>query len=170
MRVAPLGAYFADDVERATAEASLSAQVTHAHPEGQAGAMAIAVAACWAWSQRSNPRPDLDALYASVLTHTPASTTRDGISAARELPGDTLPGRAAEALGAGRRVSCQDTVPFCIWSIARNPTSFVDAMWDTVTGLGDRDTTCAIVGGVVALSAGRESIPEPWIRAREELV
>ena len=40
MRVAPLGAYFAEDVERAASEAHLSAQVTHAHPEGQAGAIA----------------------------------------------------------------------------------------------------------------------------------
>jgi ADP-ribosylglycohydrolase len=35
--------------------------------------------------------------------------------------------------------------------------------------LGDRDTTCAIVGGIVALSAGRESIPPAWLAARESL-
>jgi ADP-ribosylglycohydrolase len=42
-------------------------------------------------------------------------------------------------------------------------------MWSTVSGLGDRDTTCAIVGGIVALSAGRESIPEAWLKAREPI-
>jgi hypothetical protein len=29
------------------------------------------------------------------------------------------------------------------------------------------DTNCAIVGGIVALSAGRESIPPAWLSARE---
>src|SRR5581483_970505 len=37
MRAAPIGGYFADDLERVAAEARASAEVTHAHPEGQAG-------------------------------------------------------------------------------------------------------------------------------------
>ena len=45
MRVAPLGAWFADDVARAVDEARRSAEVTHMHPEGIAGAVAVAVAA-----------------------------------------------------------------------------------------------------------------------------
>ncbi|MBX3443419.1 MAG: ADP-ribosylglycohydrolase family protein [Planctomyces sp.] len=38
MRAAPLRAYFADDLPRVVDEARLSAEVTHAHPEGMAGA------------------------------------------------------------------------------------------------------------------------------------
>lgn len=38
MRVAPLGAYFADDLALATQQARLSAEVTHAHAEGLIGA------------------------------------------------------------------------------------------------------------------------------------
>ena len=34
MRAAPVGGYFSDDFKRAAAEARLSAEVTHAHPEG----------------------------------------------------------------------------------------------------------------------------------------
>ncbi|MFD0853940.1 ADP-ribosylglycohydrolase family protein, partial [Actinomadura adrarensis] len=45
MRVAPLGAFFSDDLKRAAAQAELSAEVTHAHQEGIAGAVAVAVAA-----------------------------------------------------------------------------------------------------------------------------
>ncbi|MBZ0286172.1 MAG: ADP-ribosylglycohydrolase family protein, partial [Anaerolineae bacterium] len=44
MRVAPLGAYFADDLEAVVTNARLSAEITHAHPEGIAGAIAVAVA------------------------------------------------------------------------------------------------------------------------------
>ncbi|WP_210408401.1 ADP-ribosylglycohydrolase family protein, partial [Allokutzneria sp. NRRL B-24872] len=48
MRVAPLGAHFADDPARAAMEAALSAEVTHPHPEGVAGAVAVALAAAHA--------------------------------------------------------------------------------------------------------------------------
>jgi ADP-ribosylglycohydrolase len=46
---------------------------------------------------------------------------------------------------------------------------YSEAIWQTVSALGDRDTTCAIVGGIVALKAGRESIPANWLKAREPL-
>ena len=44
MRVAPIGAYFADDMDKVLYYARASAEVTHAHIEGIAGAMAIAAA------------------------------------------------------------------------------------------------------------------------------
>ena len=44
MRVAPLGAYFADDLDRVVRMAERSARVTHYHPEGIAGAVVVAIA------------------------------------------------------------------------------------------------------------------------------
>lgn len=41
-------------------------------------------------------------------------------------------------------------------------------MWATVSGVGDRDTTCAITGGIVALSAPA-TVPAAWREAREPL-
>ena len=43
MRVAPLGAFFADDLDLVVKQALKSAEVTHAHSEGIAGAVAVAV-------------------------------------------------------------------------------------------------------------------------------
>ncbi|HEX9595880.1 MAG TPA: ADP-ribosylglycohydrolase family protein, partial [Anaerolineales bacterium] len=60
-----------------------------------------------------------------------------------------------------------DTVPFCLWSAAHNLDNYEEALWQTVAGLGDRDTTCAIVGGIVALSSG--NVPLAWVRRREAL-
>lgn len=168
MRVAPLGAYFADDLERAAAEARLSAEVTHFHPEGQAGAMAVAVAAAWAsrWpGSGSSPR----ALFDVVLAHTPPGPTRDGVERARAWPLDTSPTAAAKELGSGQQVLSEDTVPFVIWCAVRHLGHYEEALWCTVAGRGDRDTTCAMVGGIVALSAGRGAIPAAWLSAREPL-
>ncbi|GAA2935451.1 hypothetical protein GCM10020221_34050 [Streptomyces thioluteus] len=45
MRIAPLGAWYADDPEQATHQAEISAYITHQHREAVAGAMAVAAAA-----------------------------------------------------------------------------------------------------------------------------
>ncbi len=64
-------------------------------------------------------------------------------------------------------MSAQDTVPFCLWSAAYRLDHFEEALWWTAKGGGDCDTTCAIVGGIVALSA--QAIPAAWLEQREAL-
>jgi ADP-ribosylglycohydrolase len=76
---------------------------------------------------------------------------------------------AVSLLGNGSMVVAQDTVPFSLWCVARHLDDFEEAMWQTVSGLGDRDTTCAIVGGVVSLACGRDQLPAAWLEAREPL-
>jgi ADP-ribosylglycohydrolase len=75
----------------------------------------------------------------------------------------------AGSFGNGARVSAEDTVPFVLWSAARNLARFETARWETVSALGDRDTTCAIVGGIVALCCGEVGIPADWLERREPL-
>jgi len=169
MRVAPLGAYFADDLATAISQARASAEVTHAHPEGQAGAIAIAVAATTAWHLRERiDASTFHELLRAVLDHTPPGPTREGIIRASELPLDAPVERAVARLGNGSRVTAPDTVPFCLWCAARHLDNYVEAMWTTVAGLGDRDTTCAIVGGIVVLATGKQAIPTEWLSAREK--
>lgn len=168
MRVAPIGAYFADDLDAAVANAAASARPTHAHPEGVAGAIAIAVAAATAARMgRGELERSGDALFDAVLERCPAGATRDGIARARGFPLTDDVRTVAGAVGNGSMVSAPDTVPLCVWCAARHLDSYEEAMWTTVAALGDRDTTCAIVGGVVALSAG--SVPADWLAAREPL-
>ncbi len=167
MRIAPLGAYFADaPLEWLVEQARRSAAVTHAHSEGEAGAIAIALAAQLVWQLRDADEHALrEQLWVTLLEHVPASETRAGLARARELArASTF--EAADVLGNGSRISCQDTVPFCVWAIARHPRDYAAALWTTVSALGDRDTTCAIVGGVVALAS--EITPE-WLARREPL-
>lgn len=168
MRAAPLGAYFADDLDRCVSEAALSAEVTHAHEEGIAGAIAVAVAAAIAWERRDDP-PAPRELLRAVLDRTPAVYTREGIQNAIGLPDDASVIDAASALGNGSGVTAPDTVPLCLWAAARHLGDYEGALWETVSALGDRDTTCAIVGGIVVLSAGLESIPKEWRENREPL-
>ncbi len=168
MRVAPIGAYFASDLDIARQQAELSAVITHSHSEGIAGAIAVALAAALAWKSRQTPMSPKQFLE-EVSNRTPVSEVRDGIRKARDFPAGTTVEQAVSVLGNGAEVSAQDTVPFCLWVAAHHLTNFEEALWTTVSGLGDRDTTCAIVGGIVAMSAGVERIPKAWLDSREPL-
>jgi len=163
MRAAPIGGYFSGNPERAAMEARLSAEVTHAHPEGQAGAIAVAVAASLASSR--DPEAPTN-LLGAVLDFVPRSITGESIAAAREIPADQLI-LAIRDLGTGQNVSSQDTVPFCLWIAANHPYDFEQALRMTLQGMGDCDTTCAIVGGIVALSS--KEIPQDFLERREPL-
>lgn len=170
MRVAPLGAYFADDLAQVVEQARRSAEVTHAHAEAVVGAVAVAVAAASAWRLRKlSKQPVPPSLLAEVLPLVPDSAVRAGLESASRLPPGTPVSTVVRLLGNGSRISAQDTVPFALWCAAQHLDDFEAALWLTVRGLGDIDTNCAIVGGIVAVSAGPESIPEAWLLAREPL-
>ncbi len=170
MRVAPLGAFFADDVELAIENARLSAEVTHAHPEGIAGAIAVAVSAAIAWQFRKNatsPTPKI--FMEQVANFTPSSIVHDKILLASSLSFGKSIWEIIKVLGNGSGISAQDTVPFAIWCASQHLDSFEEAIWLTASGHGDMDTNCAIVGGIVATYTGVEGIPAEWIRRREKI-
>ncbi|MFZ5482159.1 MAG: ADP-ribosylglycohydrolase family protein [Myxococcota bacterium] len=162
MRAAPIGAWFGGDLDRVKVEALASAAPTHAHPDGAAGAVAVAVAAAVA-GEGGSP----DAVWEAVLELTPDGETRAGLARARALPADASVRLAAAALGTGWRVLSSDTVPFAIWCATRDLDDYEEALWRTVEGLGDRDTTCAIVGGIVGARVGVDGIPPAWRDATE---
>ncbi|MEU6952580.1 ADP-ribosylglycohydrolase family protein [Streptomyces sp. NPDC045714] len=161
MRVAPLGARFHEDLDHAAAQAALSAEVTHAHPDGIAGAVAVAVAA--ALSARGELTLD------AVADRTPEGPVRDGVRRAARTPFTTKPWKAADLLGNGQRIRAEDTVPFALWTATRHGDDLEAALWATAEGLGDVDTTCAITGGVVGAATGTAGAPEDWLRRREPL-
>ena len=171
MRVAPLGAYFADDLDKVVEQARLSAEITHSHPEAIAGAIAIAIATAYAWLfQDMNHLPDRHEFLNQVLKHIPDSEVKSGIRRARDLSPTTTVDHAAAILGNGYKVTAQDTVPFALWSAANFLDQYEEAFWNTVSVLGDRDTNCAIVGAIVAATTGINPFPvADWITMREPL-
>jgi ADP-ribosylglycohydrolase len=171
MRVAPLGGYFADDLSRLVKEAEVSAVVTHAHSEGVAGTIAVAVAAAMASQSRSvSPTESASRLFDEVIRLTPESEVRRKILLASQISKEMETEAVAKALGRGDLVTAPDTVPFCIWAAAHHLDSFVDGLARTISVGGDCDTNAAIVGGIVALSVGRDGIPAEWLNARETSV
>lgn len=162
MRAAPIGAYFFDDPQRAVSEAQKSAEVTHAHIEGQVGAMAVAAAAALKTNSKTLQGKEF---LTQVLKYLPDSETSKGIEIAIDINPSEVE-LAARTLGNGSKVAAFDTVPFCLWIIAFVAVDFETAMWATASALGDQDTTCAIVGGILG---PHFEPPKTWVSHCEPL-
>ncbi|WP_129306164.1 ADP-ribosylglycohydrolase family protein [Streptomyces sp. L2] len=166
MRIAPLGAWYADDPEQATHQAEISAYPTHQHREAVVGAMAVAAAVALAASPDGPPDPET--LLDGVIALIPKSAVGQGLRRARDMLDYADAATVAAVLGCGRRTSAHDTVPFALWSAARSLADFETAFWTTAQVGGDVDTTCAIVGGVLA--AGKAGAPPAaWVERTEAL-
>ena len=175
MRVAPLGAWFHDDLHAASLQAARSAEVTHAHPEGIAGAVAVArVASYLADARLRRGTPDAERIIAVAAEGVSGSVVSFGLGQAANRLGAPLD-EVVDELGNGRQVTAQDTVPFCVWVVATWPTDYPAAIAACVEARGDIDTTCAIVGGMIAAYTGVgdhddvRGVPAEWLAAREPL-
>jgi ADP-ribosylglycohydrolase len=169
MRIAPLGAWFADNLPQVVTQATLATEVTHAHPEAIAGAIAVAIAAAIAWQTREDPIIQGAAFLSAVLPWIPESVVRDRVEQVIALSGSTPIWDVVRAVGNGSGVTAQDTVAFCLWAAAQHLDDYVAAVWHTADGLGDIDTNCAIVGGIVGARVGLAGLPSAWLRRREPL-
>jgi ADP-ribosylglycohydrolase len=162
MRVAPIGAYYCDDLDAVVTQAASSAAPTHAHPDGAAGAIAVAIAAACVYAGERDPRAVLE----MAVARTPDGPTREGVRRAIAML-VAEPVAVAAELGNGSRVLAADTVPFAIWCAATHLGDFKAALWSCASVGGDVDTLCAMVGGIVA---GAASIPDAWRASREPLM
>ncbi|WP_454857872.1 ADP-ribosylglycohydrolase family protein [Promicromonospora soli] len=175
MRVAPLGAYFAGDLDRAVEQAIRASEVTHAHPEGIAGAVVVAVATAFvAGASIAHTSPEPEEILDSVEPYLLPGATAQGVTIARDLL-DASVGEASWRLGNGSCVSAQDTVPFCLWAGATRLAAYPAAIKICIEAGGDVDTTAAIVGGIVGAYTGMgardgiDGVPTAWLGRRELL-
>lgn len=161
MRAAPVGAYFADDLDKVLCDARVSAEVTHAHIEGIAGAMAIAAASALLLNKKLGCYfGEGKTFLRDVADMLPESDTKYKILTAVSLKRESSIDFVVSVLGNGMKLTAQDTVPFCLWCAAYFYRSIEEALWTAVSALGDRDTICAIVGGMVSLFA--DEFPQQW--------
>jgi ADP-ribosylglycohydrolase len=171
MRVAPLGAYFADDLPLCIEQARLTCEITHAHVEGIAGGIAVAVATALACHYREQgERPSRRAFIDAVLPYVPAGEISIGLERARDLPlgFDHLKSavQALTTLGRGWETA-QDCVPLVLWCAGEALDNYPLAIEQILLAGGDTDTNAAMVGGIAASFLGEAAVPLKW-RSRVE--
>lgn len=171
MRVGPLGAHLGDaPVEEVIAQAELSAEVTHAHPEGRAGAVAVALGGWLAVRDRgATVRSGPERLAAVAARLPPGLEVTAGVARAASLARETPLRAAVGELGNGSRISCQDTVPLALWLALNHLDDYEEAVRLAVAAGGDTDTTAAMVGSIVAAYGGSRCVPGRWLALVEPI-
>jgi ADP-ribosylglycohydrolase len=170
MRVCPIGAYYYDDLQKVKELAKLSAEVTHYNHEAIVGAMAVAVATALAARFRfENIAVSPIGFIDLVLAELPGSDTTSKISKSKSVSSNYHMESIRSILGNGVNMTSQDTVPFVIWCAAHHLYHFEEALWKAVSILGDRDTICAMVAGIVVLSSPEHTVPEAWKNSVESI-
>jgi len=170
MRVAPIGGYFADDLQAVVHHSRQSSLVTHTHPQAIDGAITIALATAIAHQlAHSQQQPMFDNYWQPLLNLIPSGEIKQKLIQASELQDQTSPEAAATLLGNGRDISALDSVPFAVWCTYQFLDSYEDALWNAISVGGDADTIGAMVGGIVASYGGLKDIPSEWLTRRETL-
>lgn len=169
MRVSPIGAYCYDDFEKLKDLVVKSSEITHSNIEAISGAIAVGIATALATQVGLN-QIDLNPLQfiERVVAELPSSDTTSKLNKSLSVPYSYHIDTVKTILGNGTKIMAQDTVPFAIWAAAYNLKNFENALWKAVSILGDRDTICAIVGGVTIMSSNKENIPKKWSDSVED--
>ncbi|HLP63129.1 ADP-ribosylglycohydrolase family protein [Flavobacterium sp.] len=169
MRACPIGAYYFENIQKVKEFATKSAEVTHSNIEAITGALAISIGTALTTKMKSenqllSPIEFID----KILEELPDSDTKSKISKSKSIPYNYQIETVKSILGNGTNMTAQDTVPFAVWCTAYNLENFEEALWKAVSILGDRDTICAMVGGMTIMSTKTENIPKKWITKVEK--
>lgn len=168
MRAAAIGAFFYDDVEKLKENAELSCEVTHANREAIEGTKAIALAAAFSVQEASGMITlDYQEFIRKIQNELMDSDMKSKLNTALYLEGNPSIELLVKALGNGVKMTAQDTVPLVIWMLSRYRMNFEECLWNTVAALGDRDTTCAMAGGVSILCCDENTVPD-WTKNVEK--
>lgn len=170
MRVSPIGAFYFDDFNLVKKLAVQSAEITHSNIEGKTGAIAVAIATALA-TKMKNKNVNISPIdfIKQIVEYLPDSDTKSKIIKSMTIPYSYHIETVKTILGNGSRILAQDTVPFSIWCAAHNLENFEEAIWKAVSILGDRDTICAIVGGITIMSTQENKIPQKWLESVENI-
>jgi ADP-ribosylglycohydrolase len=170
MRSSPIGAFHYDDLQKVIELSTKSAEITHSNIEAVAGAIAIAIGTALTTKMKIekhilSPIEFID----KILSELPDTDTKSKISKSKSVSYDYQIETVRTILGNGTNMTSQDTVPFAIWCTAYNLENFENGLWKAVSILGDRDTICAMVGGMTIMSSNEKNIPNIWTSSVEKI-
>lgn len=164
MRAAVIGAYFYNDLVQLKRNAELSCEVTHANKEAIEGTKTIALAAAFAVQEKLGLiKLNQQDFIQKIQDKLSDSDMKSKLNKAFYLDGNPSIELLVKTLGNGIKMTAQDTVPIVIWMLSRYRNNFEECLWNTVSALGDRDTTCAMVGGISILYCDENTIPD-WTK------
>lgn len=166
MRIVPLGLFFHQASELYTL-ASLSAQVTHAHPVGMDGAAVQAWAVANVVKLDSQKEFPLLGYVQGLIDFAQTPQIQTKMKLIQELISEEVsPNDASDVLG--RSVAVHESMPFALYSFLKYPKSFEECLFCAILHGGDRDTLGAMACAISGAYLGLEAIPPGWRKKLED--
>ena len=169
MRAAPIGLFFAHDVEALRAAAAQQSRITHQDVRSAAGAIAIAGATAIALTESSiDPETFSGRLAQWAREHDPlfAEALREMPRWLRLAPAEVLLRVCQVGTRPARYDGWEGITPFVthsvLWSLyafLTSPESYREAVCLALTAGGDVDTTAAMTGALVGARVGLGGVP-----------
>jgi ADP-ribosylglycohydrolase len=169
MRVAPIGARFADNPQRRVTYVEAATRVTHSDPRALVGAQAVASLCAWSIRTGAPARPVADEFLGLLRACGEQEPEWLGIvdAMARAVAEDWSVQAYADSLGLQKGISgyVYHTVPVVSYAWFRHCGDFETTLSAVLDCGGDADTTGAIAGALAGAVVGEEGIPRLWIDA-----
>ena len=167
MRVAPIGALFAESPSRLDEFVTAATRITHTDSRALTGATAIALMVAWTVRDDLTERPDIDDFVSLLLTAGPNDSEWLGLLDAirrGHRQEDTVEQFAADlGLQTGVTGYVYHTVPVAAYAWFRHFGDFEKTLTSVLDCGGDTDTTGAIVGALAGAVVGDQGLPRRWI-------
>jgi len=160
MRVAPIGVFYHDSLDRLGEVAHKSSQITHAHSLGQEGAALQAYAIALATNLEPSSSFSRSDFLAKLSTYAKEDIYRQRLSRVATLLTEQDKAKIVAELGNG--IEAFNSVPTAIYSFLLHHDSFSKAVLYAISLGGDTDTIGAMTGAISGAYLGIESIPDSW--------
>jgi poly(ADP-ribose) glycohydrolase ARH3 len=159
MRVAPVGLFFHDDLDRVMEQARRQSLPTHVHPLGVEGAQLLAVAVALCLREGLFDRA---AFFRELLARCQSEEFRTRLEAAAraQTPEDLA------RLGNG--IEAHRSVPTAIAAFATAPESYAAVIGRVIFLGGDTDTMAAMAGALSGAYLGAAGLPLHLVRLLED--
>ena len=158
MRVAPIGFFYHNDLEKVMENAHISSLPTHTHPLGIEGAQLLAIAVAVATSMNEWNK---ELFYEKLFSYCQSQEYRTQLEKAHKLE------NISELGSIGNAITALESVPTAIASFGLNPHSFTDTIGHCILIGGDTDTIAAMAGAISGAFLGVEAIPQNLLDSLE---
>lgn len=166
MRASIIGAYWAHEPEKLSEYLTISTRMTHTDPQAEEGAWLIAQAAALLIREQPNGTP-IEIYFSNVLSSIRTESLKYSLTLARDYLlenrslDDYLMAMDLDHKGVSGYIG--HTVPAVIYAWLRYFDQYEKAIEKMILAGGDSDTTAAILGALMGISAHKDDIPKTWM-------
>jgi len=160
MRIAPVGVFYYDDLDKLKEIAYQSSQITHAHELGKEGAALQAYAIALATQADPSSAFQGDEFLRRLTDFIKHEVYQQKLKSVEKLLGEKDRAEVVAQLGHG--IEAFNSVPTAIYSFLSHPSSFEEAVIYAISLGGDTDTIGAMTGAISGAYLGIEAIPSKW--------